>query len=1338
MRDRVRLLLLGGLVGLLVLSSLLASLPVQAQGRTGQGERWLSFGGEISQPELLLLRSSSSQLDLQASAPGVWADDIQEKGVLFTRLYGEGYASSSEVGMPALPVIRREVKIPAGAEASLQLIDARYVDVSLASRDLSPIYPLQPPLVKLPGAEEASSFVIDEAFYERGDLYPAQPLSLGDAYTMRGHRILPVEIWPAAYNPSSQTLRIYSEVTFRLNFTRGEVSQSAFQERRLASPVFDEVLADTVLNYNLGRPGAQANQTGYLIITADAFYAGIQPFAQLQQGRGFAVTTTKLSDIPGGASTTAVKAYIQTAYDTWPIPPSYVLLVGDQDTIPVWVSTTSTSNRTDLYYATMDGSADYVPDIGLGRFPVRSTVQLQAMVNKYLAYFELTGQEPWLKKAGFIATCDRYLVAEGTHNYVINTYTLPDGYTGIFPSNPQPGGDKIYCITHGGSAVNITNAANEGRWALVYSGHGSSTGWADGAVSFSQTQVRSLSSSGFFPFVASHACVTAAYSVDESFADTWVIQENKGALVFWGASHNTYWDEDDILEKRMWDKLFEAASPSATVAAMTHYGLSQTANMYPASAKYYWEAYQVMGDPSVRIFREPERPSFTVGVEPSRHEVCSTGEMASTVTISSLLGYDGMVYLEHGTLPHGAAVSFEPASASAPFSSSMGITVDESAQAGDYVLPFTATDYGDFTFNKSVDLRIAGDAPQAAALLSPPDGAANQIFTPLLDWSPTDLTSSYRLQVDRTPLFSQPLLDESVAGMSSYILPYPLDGGRCYYWRVQGENACGEGQWSLPYSFATVALGLGFHDMMEAGEVKWLHSAAVGIDQWAISGDQSYSPSHAWFAPDPNSITDTRLRLKDSVPVGAGSTLTFWHRFQFEANYDGSVLEISTNGGASWTDLGPFITANGYNGTLSSGFSNPLGGRQAWTGTQNEWKQVPVDLSSFAGQSVLIRWRLGADSSISAQGWYIDDVEITSPLPAQDPPLLLSVSPASASVFTQTTILVEGANFFDVPSLRLGETWLETNLLSPTQLEAVVPAGMPEGTYDLTLISGDCQTAVLAQALELTAAPLGSFTTNSPVTWGEPLLVTATLQSLSPVSYAWDFGGVGQAQGEDGPTPSFLFEGAGTFTVTLTASNESGARFFTRTVLVEGMPPHGSFTAPDMAYMGEMVHFTAEMLGPLPISCLWDFGGPGTGYDIHTMTPAYVYSAAGVYTVKLIVDNDFGVYVVERQIEISGAAPTGGFTVLGTLAAGQPLTFQAEFSGIPPLSFAWDFGGPGSGSGLDTPQPVYAYTQDGAYTIHLTVTDGIGQITVVQKDILIGSPLRQLFLPLLIHPAPTR
>jgi hypothetical protein len=96
--------------------------------------------------------------------------------------------------------------------------------------------------------------------------------------------------------------------------------------------------------------------------------------------------------------------------------------------------------------------------------------------------------------------------------------------------------------------------------------------------------------------------------------------------------------------------------------------------------------------------------------------------------------------------------------------------------------------------------------------------------------------------------------------------------------------------------------------------------------------------------------------------------------------YDGGVLEIKIGSGA-FTDIlaagGSFVT-NGYNGTISALYGNPLGGRQAWSGRSTGYSNVIVNLpASVVGQTVQLRWRCGTDGDNEnggGNGWRIDSI----------------------------------------------------------------------------------------------------------------------------------------------------------------------------------------------------------------------------------------------------------------------------------------------------------------------------------------------------------------------------
>jgi PKD repeat protein len=1311
----------------------------KAQATPSHNDFWLAFDGASrrAEPDLILIGATAQAVELQATLPGCDVETADVEGQAYSRLWGEGYGHPATVGLPDVPVLRRDVEIPFGAQVSLELVNADFADYALADRGLMPIYPTQPPLPKLGDAKGKAPFQIDRDFYAGGALYPSTPLALGEVYVVRGHRVQPVEVWPVAYDPAAGTVRLYSRLTFRLRLIGSDMSRTQAQAGRYASPAFEPRLAQHLVNYNQGRPTVEFGskpQIGYLIVTADAYYDAMLPLVNLRESRGFDVTMVRCTDIGGCGSASAIKTYIQNAYDTWPLPPSYLLLVGDTNTIPTWTGPTI-GTSTDLYYGTMDGSSDWHPDLGRGRFPVRSAEQTTAMVDKYLAYANLTGQEPWLKWASFAATCDNYPVAEGTHNYVINNHTAPGGYTGTFPTDPQPGGDELYCISHGATHADLVNAFDEGRWAIIYSGHGSYSGWEMG---FTPSDVQNLTNYGVFPFVASHACLSGDFGQPEVFGETWVLQANKGALVYWGSSTYSYWDEDDVLERAMFDSLFAAGTPHATVAGMTDDGLAAVDAAYPGSARYYRETYNVLGDPAVKILWEADLPTFTLGIEPGSHEICTSGSVTSSVEIASILGYSNTVNLATSPLPTGITATVDPASAQAPFTSTLTMDVAMGTPAGDYGLILTATDQVSWTLGSRVDLRVVNGAPQAPALVSPPDGATGQPLAPTFEWSEAPWAASYRFQLDRDPRFGAPLLDENDLSAASYTPDSPLAGGGCYWWHVQGDNACGSGAWSEPFHFATVQLATAFYDNIESGNGNWSHQAqaAQGIDHWQISTSQSHSPTHAWFVPDDPVVTDSRLWNTTPIAVGSGSTLTFWHRYQFEGtSYDGAVLEISANGGP-WTDLGPHIAApNGYNGTISTSYGNPLAGRQAWTGDLTDWTQVKVDLSSFAGQTVRVRWRLGCDSSLNDVGWYIDDVQITSPLPPNPAPALLSITPASGPTWVDTPVQIEGSNFVGTPNVELGDTWLlSVTQVSSTTLQAVVPAGIAGGIYDLTLYNGDCQEASLPAAYTVVAecvSPTAALAGNSRVGLRQPLHLEAQLSAgTPPLTYTWDFGGPGYGKNLDTATPVFTYTATGEYAVELTVANPCGSAVVTQEVSVKCISPTVTLASDSPVELGQAMHFAADLLtGTLPVTYTWGFGGPGESSGGDTATPIFTYRHFGTFGVLVTATNECGTDTDSATVEVLCDAPQAEISTSSPVSIGEPMAFAATVGGTPPLTLTWDFG---DGLGISNQaSPTYTYTACGDYVVTLTVEGPCGS-AVITAPVSVEPIWRYVYLPLVV------
>jgi MYXO-CTERM domain-containing protein len=143
-----------------------------------------------------------------------------------------------------------------------------------------------------------------------------------------------------------------------------------------------------------------------------------------------------------------------------------------------------------------------------------------------------------------------------------------------------------------------------------------------------------------------------------------------------------------------------------------------------------------------------------------------------------------------------------------------------------------------------------------------------------------------------------------------------------------------------------------------------------------LSEDQTNTLWHALAAP---TLADQRLE-SPVLEVGDGDFIVeLDHRFKFEqdatANWDGGVIEISTDGGESWQDIG---AAAGYGGIITDEAGNPLANREAYVGTSAGHPALTTQTinlgTAFASQSVQIRFRLGTDPAVGDEGWQIDNI----------------------------------------------------------------------------------------------------------------------------------------------------------------------------------------------------------------------------------------------------------------------------------------------------------------------------------------------------------------------------
>lgn len=278
----------------------------------------------------------------------------------------------------------------------------------------------------------------------------------------------------------------------------------------------------------------------------------------------------------------------------------FAILVGDVADVPSHEATHITG-VTDHFYRAIDTS-DYEtdingPDIGVGRLSVASEAQLAVVVGKIARYRDgRFAANQWMQHPAFVTTHDRFEVAEGTHNFVIEKYFAPLNYDREFPDSIGKGGDKLFPVTLNATSEQIVEHMNRGRFIINFSGHGSNSGWED----VTTPDVESLSDPSALPWVIANACITGDFRVESVFGETWLRHPN-GAIVYFGSMDSSFWDEDDFLEKGMYKAVFEAGV--RTFDDIHQAALSSVWQQYGGlkNSAYYWETYVTFGDPSLEL-----------------------------------------------------------------------------------------------------------------------------------------------------------------------------------------------------------------------------------------------------------------------------------------------------------------------------------------------------------------------------------------------------------------------------------------------------------------------------------------------------------------------------------------------------------------------------------------------------------------------------------------------------------------------------------------------------------------------------------------------------------------
>ncbi len=523
----------------------------------------LLFG--VPNAALLSDNFNRTEFEITLDTPKITPTDGGYSGIAYS-----GFGPRGENFGPELFGYSYYIAIPKGAVVSILLENVEWSDWL----DIVPA-------PRLPEGKEYPDNTVDEKLYSKP--YGGTAKLNGD-FIWRGVRIIAVDVIPVQYDPELG-VRYIESAKIVVNHLGGN---GTIYDKRLYNQWFAQLYRASLINPDAVIPlepfsseeWDPADGAELLVICYPGFESVVQQWVDWKLFMGFP-TRLVTTDVTG-TSTTSVKSYIQNAYDTWALPPSYVLLAGDVEHISTFVDYYGSIG--DHNYTELDGGDDF-SDVYIGRISADNTTQMQTIITKHLNYEKQpdTTDDWYARAVGLInedgeshsispSYCANPGSADSSYRYAVHygmdSCCVPAGFTSV----------QVFSRCNGDDFYDVQPYVEAGLGFIQYRGQA----WPDYYYDFSGG-LDTLDNGGKCPIDISITCGTGDFR-NAYFSDNTVMCERstratagdhpKGSVEFMGqtaVSSNSV--ERSSLSKHIFEGLFkEKINP---VGAAHCYGKNQ-------------------------------------------------------------------------------------------------------------------------------------------------------------------------------------------------------------------------------------------------------------------------------------------------------------------------------------------------------------------------------------------------------------------------------------------------------------------------------------------------------------------------------------------------------------------------------------------------------------------------------------------------------------------------------------------------------------------------------------------------------------------------------------------